>query len=211
MLYPIILKLESRPCLVVGGGKVAERKVNSLVDAGAKVAVISPMITENIQKWVDQGTVRYQGRGYQEGDAAGYFLVVAATDLQEVNDLVTRDCNQRNILINTVDNPEGSNFYVPATIRRGDLQIAISTGGASPAVARRIRQSLEVQFGEEYGEFLTLMARLREQVLREVPCPVRRKAIFDSLADADLLELIKCGEEKRLKERVAQCLSSSLD
>ncbi|KAB2954708.1 bifunctional precorrin-2 dehydrogenase/sirohydrochlorin ferrochelatase [Heliorestis acidaminivorans] len=206
-----MLKLESRRCLVVGGGKVAERKIASLLEAGAMVDVISPLITSTIQNWVDQGLLRYQSRGYQEGDAVGYFLVIAATDLSDINEKVVCDCSQRNILINTVDNPHLGNFYVPATFRRGDLLIAISTGGASPAVAKRIRQDLEVQFGEEYGKFLSLMAQLREQVLKEVPCPVRRKAIFDSLADANLLELIKCGEEKRLKERIAQCLSSSSD
>lgn len=210
-MYPLMLKLEGQPCLVVGGGQVAERKIESLLEVEARVIVISPEITPTIQEWVDQGKLRCQLRGYREGDAAGHFLVIAATDDEMINEIVARDCFQRNILINTVDNPPLCNFYVPAVVRRGDLTLAISTGGASPAVARRIREELESHFGEEYGEFLSLMGRLREQVLREVPDPERRRAIFECLADAGLLELIKAEDQQRLKERIAQCLSLSLD
>nr|WP_268894597.1 bifunctional precorrin-2 dehydrogenase/sirohydrochlorin ferrochelatase [Heliomicrobium gestii] len=204
-----MLRLEGQPCLVVGGGQVAERKIESLLEVGARVTVISPAITAQIQDWVNEDKLRCHLRPYQDGDAAGHIVVVAATDVTEVNEQVARDCFQRNILINTVDIPSLCNFYVPAVVRRGDLTIAISTNGASPAVARRIREKLEATFGEEYGEYLQLMKSLRAQVLRDVTDPKRRKAIFDALAEAGLLDCIQAGDDQALKERIAQCLSSS--
>ncbi|MTV47475.1 bifunctional precorrin-2 dehydrogenase/sirohydrochlorin ferrochelatase [Heliobacillus mobilis] len=209
LLYPLMLRLEGQPCLVVGGGQVAERKIESLLEVGARVTVISPEVTPAIQEWVQEGKLRSYLRGYQEGDAAGHFVVIAATDVSEVNEMVARDCFQRNILINTVDIPPLCNFYVPAVVRRGDLTIAISTNGASPAVAKRIRKKMEREFGEEYGEYLQVMKSLREQVLREVSDPEMRKDIFERLADVGLLDCIKAGDEQGLKERIAQCLSSS--
>lgn len=204
-----MLKLDGQPCLVVGGGAVAERKVESLLADGGRVLVISPQVSPTITAWAEAGRLRLQERPYREGDVTGHFLVIAATNSAEVNALVARDCLQRNILINTVDNPGLCNFIVPASVRRGDLTIAVSTGGASPAVARRIRQELEAHFGEEYGAYLRLMADLREQILRDEPNPVRRKAIFDRLADAGLLQLLKEGAHQTVKERIAQCLSLS--
>ncbi|MZP28842.1 bifunctional precorrin-2 dehydrogenase/sirohydrochlorin ferrochelatase [Heliobacterium undosum] len=209
LLYPLLLRLEGQPCLVVGGGQVAERKIESLLEVGARVTVISPALTPEIQRWVDEDKLRCHLREYQDGDAAGHMVVIAATDVSAVNEQVARDCFQRNILINTVDIPQLCNFYVPAVVRRGDLTIAISTNGCSPAIARRIREKLEATFGEEYCEYLQVMKSLREQVLREVPNPARRKAIFETLAEAELLECIQAGDDQALKERIAQCLSSS--
>ncbi|MCW2278466.1 precorrin-2 dehydrogenase/sirohydrochlorin ferrochelatase family protein [Heliophilum fasciatum] len=210
-MYPLMLKLEGQPCLVVGGGTIAERKIASLLEHGGRVLVITPEASDKIHRWAENGEVRLLQRTYREGDAVGHFLVVAATNVPDVNASVARDCQQRNILINAVDNQELSNFFVPASVRRGDLTIAISTGGASPAVAKRIRREIEGVFGEEYADFLKIMAELREQVLRDVPDPARRKAIFDRLADAGLLALLKAGDHQTVKERIAQCLSLSSD
>ncbi|MDD2422562.1 MAG: bifunctional precorrin-2 dehydrogenase/sirohydrochlorin ferrochelatase, partial [Heliobacteriaceae bacterium] len=205
------LKIRGQPCLVIGGGAVAARKIGSLLAEKARVTVVSPEIGPGIQVWVDSGEVLWHQREYCSGDVAGYLLVIAATGNPAVNRLVAGDCFNRQILVNTVDEPALCNFFLPAVVRRGDLTIAVSTAGTSPAVARRLREELEQSFGDEYGEYLALMGRLREQVLREVADPAHRRAIFECLAGAGLVELIKTGDRQQLKERIAQCLSLSWD
>ena len=148
--YPILLNIQDKKCLVVGGGNVAWRKVCSLKDAGARVTVVSPEFCPEMGK--ETGIERIQQK-YEEGFLDGVLVVVASTDDEEVNKKVYYDAVKRGILVNVVDRPEFCSFIVPATILRGDLSISISTHEASPSLARNIRESLEKQFGDEYGEF----------------------------------------------------------
>ncbi|WP_337999080.1 bifunctional precorrin-2 dehydrogenase/sirohydrochlorin ferrochelatase [Desulforamulus hydrothermalis] len=202
MLYPIFVKLAGRLCLVVGGGQVAERKVGSLLECGARVIVVSPEVTPAIKEWADQGKLELRRRAYHTSDLAGVFLVFAATNRSEINRQVTEDCLARNLAVNVADDPDACNFYVPSVIRRGKLAIAVSTGGASPALAARIRRLLERQFGPEYQEFMEILADVRSQVLQDVTDIEQRRKIFSHLVESDIIELLRNKEYDQVKERI---------
>ncbi len=207
-LYPIFLSLEGRLCLVVGGGKVAERKIGSLLECGAMVRLVSPQVTGPIRQWAKQGRFEWLAKEYQTPDLAGAFLVFAATDSEEVNHLIARDCCERKLAVNVVNDPSQGNFFVPSVIRRGKLAIAVSTGGASPLMAARIRRQLESQFGPEYGELLDLLSDLRRRVLDNVEDINKRKAIFADLVESDILQLLKAKKYDQVKERLEHAYRS---
>jgi precorrin-2 dehydrogenase/sirohydrochlorin ferrochelatase len=165
-LFPMFLKLAGRRCLVVGGGAVAEGKIASLLDTGAKVIVVAPDVTEKVSWWASTGEVEWRARCFCPPELDDVFLVVAATSHPEVNDLVFREAQSRGILCNVVDDPERCDFYYPAVLHRGQLQIAISTGGSSPALAQRLRRELEQQFAPGYGEWLEELGEARRHLLR---------------------------------------------
>lgn len=208
--YAVALNLAGRKCLVVGGGRVAERKVKSLLECRAAVKVVSPGATETIREWAQAGRIEYEEREYCEEDLEEVFIAISATDSRELNRQVARDCFARNIPINVVDDPEFCSFIVPAVVRRGDLTISVSTGGKSPALARKLRQELEQQYGNEYAILLQYLGRARELVLSQVPCQRQREIMFRRLAESysDLLELIRQNQFQQLEERINQCLSS---
>ncbi len=201
-LYPIYLKLAGQLCLVVGGGKVAERKVGSLLECGARVRLVSPAVTSQIEEWANQGKLELRQRQYQTGDLEGAFLVFAATDQEEVNRRVSEECLSRNLVVNVVDDPPRCNFFVPSVIRRGKLSIAISTSGTSPALAAKIRRQLERQFGPEYEEFMEILADLRRQVLAGEADIQQRKQIFSHLVESDILDLLRRKKYGQVKERI---------
>lgn len=205
--YPVSLNLVGKQCLVVGGGRVAERKIITLIDCGAQVIVVSPRLSDGLVALAQEKKFRHRDREYRIEDLEGVFLVISATDSREVNRQVAADCFERNIVINVADDPEYCNFILPAVVRRGDLSISISTGGKSPALAKKIRQELEFQYGDEYTVLLEYLGRIRKQVLAEVPSQERRQEIFNRLVNMDLLELIKSGQEQEVEERINQCLS----
>ena len=186
--YPIALDVRGKTCLVVGGGEVALRKARSLVEAGAEVTVIAPAIHPQLRSL---GGVELQERAWRDGDLHGAFLVVVATDDVVTNRAVAQDAADFGCLVNVVDCPALSNFIVPATLQRGDLQIAVSTGGASPALARRVREKLEAVFGEEYAEFVAALADLRKEVFEKVPDARRRTEIFRELTDEKWLDVLR--------------------
>jgi len=189
--YPVFLNLEGRLCVVVGGGGVAERKVEALLTAGARVKVIAPEATPRIEEWAQEGLVELERRPYREGDLSGAWLVVAATDDPEVQKAVFEEAEKNRLFCNVVDKPERCSFIVPSVVRRGRLQLAISTSGASPAVARRIRERLEEEFGPEWEAYLELMARWRKEILsRDLP-EERRREILTRLAMAPIPEWIR--------------------
>lgn len=201
-LYPIYLKLAGQLCLVVGGGKVAERKVGSLLECGARVRLVSPAVTSQIEEWANQGKLELRQRQYQTGDLEGAFLVFAATNQEKVNRRVSEECLSRNLVVNVVDDPPRCNFFVPSVIRRGKLSIAISTSGASPALAAKIRRQLERQFGPEYEEFMEILADLRRQVLAGEADIQQRKQIFSHLVESDILDLLRRKKYGQVKERI---------
>ncbi|MBM4036198.1 MAG: bifunctional precorrin-2 dehydrogenase/sirohydrochlorin ferrochelatase [Planctomycetes bacterium] len=184
--YPICLSLEGKPCLVVGGGAVALRKVRSLLEAGAHVTVVSPEFCEELRQL---SGVRRIARPFEEHDAAGAFLVYAATDDAAVNSAVGAAARKHHALVNVVDTPAECDFIVPSTLTRGEMTISVSTGGASPALARRLRLELEELFPPSYAGFVALLADIRREVLAAVPDAARREAILKRLAERASWEL----------------------
>jgi precorrin-2 dehydrogenase/sirohydrochlorin ferrochelatase len=188
--YPISLNLNGAACLVVGGGTVALRKIESLLEAGARVTVVSPKMLPEIEAL--EGIERVK-REFRAADIDGRFLVISATDDTLVNEEVARTAKERRLLVNVVDVPELCNFYVNSLVRRGDLAISISTGGASPALAKRIRKELQDRYGDEYGIFLDLMREYRPRIIEQVPDVWARQKVFE--------ELVNSGAEKLIKEK----------
>ena len=181
--YPVYLSIRGKKCLVIGGGNVAERKVKSLLECGAGVWVVSPLLTEELSKLKEQNQIHCLPREYSPEDLEGCFLVISATDDADTNKRVADDCLARNIPVNVVDEPDRCSFIVPSVMRRGDLCIAISTSGKSPLLARKIRERLEELFGPEYAEYLELMGTLRKKIIREVPDKQSRREIFECLVN----------------------------
>ena len=179
-MFPIFLKLEGRRCLVVGAGKIAEGKIRGLLDAGASVEVVAPFAVPQIQQWFGQGVLSWQQRVFEPRDLDHASIVIAATPSHEVNTQVFEEAQLRNVLCNSVDDPENCDFYYPAVVQRGDLQIAISTNGRSPALAQRLRQELEQQFGPEYETWLEELGVSRDQLFAtNVDAEARRKLLHE--------------------------------
>ena len=189
--YPINLDVQNRCCLVVGGGAVGERKVKTLLECGADVVVITLLATEHLHGLASGGRIRLRLRRYQASDLDGQFLVIGATGDEKVNQQISGDASARGILCNIADCPRACTFVLPAVVSRGDLVIAISTSNKSPAVAKRIRQALEKEFGPEYATLLSLMGAIRERLLAESRSPENHKQTFDRLLDEGLLEMIR--------------------
>lgn len=191
--YPICLEIKGKVCIVVGGGEVAERKVLSLLNAGAEVKVVSPVVTERLQKISAEGGLLWIKRIYEEGDLEGAFLAYAASDNEDVNRRISDEAAKGRVLLNVVDQPEICDFIVPSVVERGLLTIAVSTGGASPAFARRMRLELEEMYGEEYAVFLEIMAAVRQKLLTKKDGSVNNRSIFNELASLPIPEMIRDG------------------
>ena len=203
--YPAILLLEGRLAVVIGGGQVAQRKVRTLLDAGAKVRVVAAEVTKGIRGYADRGEIELVERRYERGDLAGSAAVVAATDDEEVNKTVFAEASEAGIPVNVVDNVSLCTFIAPSIVRRGDLVLAISTGGNAPALAVRIRERMEKEFGEEYARFLELMGELRGQVKVPGDQDQRAKAWY-RVIDSDVMDLVRAGEMDRARERATELL-----
>ncbi len=204
--FPILVLLKGRRCVVVGGGRVAERKIQALLDAGGHVHVIAPKLTDALGDRLSRGEVEVSQRVYENGDLEGAFLAVAATDIAEVNEQVWREAEARNLLINTVDDPPRCNFYLPAVVRRGDLTIAVSTNGKSCALAARIRRDLEKRYSTDYAPYLALLGELRAEMIKNVPDPMLRKRIAYGLADSDLLAVCAEGDQEAANRRALEII-----
>jgi precorrin-2 dehydrogenase/sirohydrochlorin ferrochelatase len=192
--YPAFVELTGAPCVVVGGGKVAERKVLSLLEAGAGVKVISPELTARLKKEKSSGSIRHTARRFRSTDLAGAYLVIVATDSPEENAKIADAARARGVpLINTVDMPEHCNFIVPASVRRGPLTIAVSTSGASPAMAREIRKELEGLYGASFGRYLQRLERERERALDTISDAAERMRFLKSLASDKILKMLREG------------------
>jgi precorrin-2 dehydrogenase/sirohydrochlorin ferrochelatase len=196
--YPVHLDIKNRNCLVVGGGAVGTRKVDTLLTCGARVTVVSPTSTQQLKKLASKGSVILRERAYRSADLKEIFLVIGATDDEKLNRQISKDAEQNGILCNIVDRPEACNFILPSVVRRGDLVITISTSGQSPALAKRLRRKLEAQFGEEYADFLLLLGAIRKKLLSRAHEPEAHKALFNQLIDSDLIDLLRAGKKKEL-------------
>ncbi len=189
--YPINLDIQGRRCLVVGGGSVGTRKVITLLNCGAAVTVVSPRTTEKLNALAKAGSITLRNRSYRTTDLKNVFLVIGATDDEILNQKISSDADSRDILCNIADRPAVCNFILPSIVHRGDLIITISTSGKSPALAKKLRKTLERQFGEEYAVMLQLMGAIREKLLRQAHEPEAHKHLFNQLIDNGLLEMIR--------------------
>ena len=181
-LFPAFLKIEGRRCLVVGAGPVAEGKIEGLLRAGADIRVVAPEATDRIRDWVRAGKLRWERRKFRPTDFAGAFVVVAATSSPALHAQIYKKARRRSVLCNVVDDPEHCDFYYGSVVRRGSLQIAISTGGHSPALAQRLRKQIEQEFGAEYEQWLEELAASRKRLFAKTLSPERRKLLFHRLA-----------------------------
>ncbi|MEW6328030.1 MAG: bifunctional precorrin-2 dehydrogenase/sirohydrochlorin ferrochelatase [Thermodesulfobacteriota bacterium] len=204
--YPINLDIKDKQCLVIGGGKVAERKVGTLLSCGARVRVVSPELTPHLQELLEAKKITREARGYRSGDLGGVFLVVACTDDPEVNTAVSKAAQGQNILCNIVDKPDLCNFIVPSMVIRGDLLITISTAGRSPALAKKLRRELEDVYGQEYADFLRIMGAVRPRVLAMGRTQSENEAIFNRLVYSELLDWIRDGDRVRIDRFLQEVL-----
>ncbi|MFO7760118.1 MAG: bifunctional precorrin-2 dehydrogenase/sirohydrochlorin ferrochelatase [Desulfobia sp.] len=189
--FPVCLDLKDRDCLVIGGGRVASRKVKQLLACGARMTVISPELNSELTVLVDKGDISWWKRLYKKGDLDGAFLVIAATDDPAVQSTVYEEAEEGGILLNVADAPQWCHFILPATVRRGDLTVSISTSGKSPALAKNLREQLEEQFEEEYDLLLQLLGSLRPYVLVRGEKEEKNRDVFERLIHPDLLSWIK--------------------
>jgi precorrin-2 dehydrogenase/sirohydrochlorin ferrochelatase len=199
-LFPIFLKLTARPCLVVGAGNLAESKIESLQAANGKVTVIAPQATPRITGMAASGEITWLEREFQPGDVHDYFLVVTATNLAAVNRAVYLEAQAQNILCNAVDDPPFCDYYFPSVVRRGDLQIAISTAGASPALAQRLRKEINAALPLDTGDWLTDLGNLRREVTQAEPLNEERKSLLHQLATREVCGYDGCPSRLLARE-----------
>ena len=202
-LFPMFMKLEGRRCLVVGAGKVGEPKIGGLIDAGARVHVVALEATEAVHVWATAGKITLEIRAFTESDLEGTVLAVVATASRSVNGSIYREAQRRGVLCNVVDDPEYCDFYYPAVVRRGDLQIAVSTNGQSPSLAQKLRQQLERQFGPGYAGWVAELGETRRHVLASDLDPQRKRELLLSLASREALEAA-LAEEANKKDELAK-------
>lgn len=186
--YPALINLKGKKCIVVGGGNVAQRKIISLLRSGAIVKVISPELTDVLKEYKTKGKITHIKRKYRKGDLEGAFMVIAATSNLELNRSIAEDAK---CLVNVVDVPEISNFIVPSAFKRGYLTIAVSTSGASPAIARFIRKELQNLYGKDFERFLNFLMQKRSEILKKVSDKRKREAILKNFAKKEIIKILR--------------------
>ncbi len=204
--YPVIIDLKDRKVLVVGGGSVAVRKVETLLRNSARVSLVALKLNPLLQKYVDEGRVEYLGTGFDEKYIRDVFMVIAATDDSRLNHRISMAAEAKNILVNAVDQPEDCNFIVPSVVKRGDLIIAVSTSGKSPAYAREIRKRLSREFGREHECFLKMMGRIRKEVISRGYGHNANSIIFNRIVTSSILELIKAEDWQGVSDLLSNIL-----
>jgi len=202
--YPVLLNLKGKRVVVIGGGKVAERKIRTLRKAGAEITVISPAITKQIEREKQKGGIRHIPRQYKKGDSNKAFLVIAATDSLEINKKVSENASR---LVNVVDSPSLCNFIVPSVIKRGPLTIAVSTSGVSPALSKSIRKELEKLYGPEFVGYLKLLEKTRKKAMKEIKDKKRRTEFLNNLASEKVIGMLRQKGFKEISGRVKKHLS----
>lgn len=193
--------------MIVGGGKVAERKVESLLQAGALVTVISPELTPGLNKLVVHAEIEWIQRRFAAGDLADAFIVIGATNDNEVNTAVAAEARRQGALVNIVDTPELCDFTVPAQVQRGDLLFTVSTNGKSPVFSRRLREELEELYGPEYGRFLTLISRFRDDIRQRLASSGERELFWREALDREIMNFLRQGMLEEAEERLRNVVS----
>jgi precorrin-2 dehydrogenase / sirohydrochlorin ferrochelatase len=209
--YPAILDIAERGALVVGAGKVGEGKIAGLLEGGAAVKVVSLTATPEVRRWAEDGRIELELRPYESSDLDGCFLVIAATEDNDTNVRVFEDAERRQMLCNVVDVTHLCNFILPSIVRHGDLAVAVSTGGASPALARRIRISIGQCYGDEYAVALQLLGALREELKAAYPRPDDRKVIFERMVYSEFMDHVRSGNAEAIEAWVQRCIDEGPD
>ncbi len=211
--YPVSLNVTDRSCLVIGGGEIAARKAEALLDAGAKLTIVSPEVVAAVADWAMSGRVEWLRRGYESGDLAGRYLAFAATDDDHLHERIAADAAAAGVLLNVVDRPRWCDFIVPSIARRGDLVVAVSTSGRSPAMARRIRLDIEAMLTPEYEEAIAIFSKLRGRLVDLGWTLAQRQQLFERLLEADFLSSLRLGDrdavDRLLSEHSGESLSAA--
>jgi len=206
--YPVFIEMDQRPGIVIGGGVVAERKVEGLLSNGAIVMVISPALTERLASLAQEGKIRHLARKYQVGDLQGYEIAFVATDDRETNAAVFREGREQGVWINAADNPSHCDFILPSVLRRGDLVVAVATGGSSPALSRAIREELEAYFTEDYAMLAEIAAEVRLKLRERSVTPTAEA--WQKALNGDLRRLIKEGKREEAKVYLLKRLGAEI-
>lgn len=209
--YPVFLDISGKPCAVVGGGEVACRKVQRLLQCGALVTVIADALLPELEALKAQGKITHIDGQYAAEYIASAFIAIGATDNRHVNEQIFRDARAGHILVNIVDEPERCDFILPSIVERGDLAVAISTGGKSPALAKHLRRELEATFGTEYETYLNIMGQIREVVLANDRSSVENKKIFEALVQSDLLNVIRRKDWDAVRHLIREILHEPIE
>lgn len=204
--YPVSLDLTDKRCVIIGGGEVAERKAERLIECGAQVTVVSLSLTSLLEDRKKARKIDHIDTAYQKKAIHGAFMVIGATDRDDVNEQISQDALSLGILVNIVDDPDKCNFILPSLVQQGDLSIAVSTGGKSPALARKIKEDLQQQFGPEYERLLMIMGPLRKKILAQGHVSGDNKVVFAELVRSDILQAIRDGN-RGLVEKIIYDIS----
>jgi len=209
--YPVFLDISGKPCAVVGGGEVACRKVQRLLQCGARVTVIADALSPELEALKARGEIAHIDGQYAAEHIASAFIAIGATDNRHVNEQIFRDAHTGHILVNIVDEPERCDFILPSIVERGDLAVAVSTGGKSPALAKRLRRELEQMFGTEYEIYLNIMGQIRETVLARGKSSDENRQIFEWLVQSDLLDLIRKKDWNAVRGLIREILQEPIE
>ena len=209
--YPIYLDIREKRCVVIGGGDVAARKILRLLECGAVVSVVSRKLTTPLAAMAENGQIIHMNDNYDQQYLAGAFLVIGATDQEEVNDRIAADCRARGVMVNIVDDPGHCDFILPSLVNRGSLSIAVSTDGKSPALARKLREELSAQFGPEYECYLDLLGYLREMIIPAGRSADDNRDIFTALVNSPLLEHIRVGRWQEAGQIIHELTAQEMD
>jgi precorrin-2 dehydrogenase/sirohydrochlorin ferrochelatase len=209
--YPVNLDMTNKRCVIVGGGEIAERKVERLLECGAQVTVVSKSLTPVLKTRKKTGQMDHIDRDYEDQALDGAFMVIGATDRNDVNERISKDAMARGLLVNIVDDPDRCNFILPSLVQQGDLSIAISTGGKSPALAKKLRKELEKQYGPEYQTLLVIMGILRKRILAGDQRAADNKAVFEDLVHSDILQAIREKDRGRVNTIIRDLTGISMD
>ena len=210
--YPIFLDIEDRNVVIIGGGNVCARKAETMMNYGAKVTIVSPEFTEEIEQWGREGKLTIRRKRYDDADLDGANIVIASTDDQSVNEQIAADCRRRRIPVNVVDVTPLCEFIVPAIIDKGSVTLAVSTGGKSPALARTLKEDLQRMVGPEYAEVNDALGTLRESAKRVLPTDVDRKRFFDGIIAKGILDMLREGRRREAYRTIAEaCAAAGVD
>ncbi|HLJ74068.1 MAG TPA: bifunctional precorrin-2 dehydrogenase/sirohydrochlorin ferrochelatase [Thermoanaerobaculia bacterium] len=202
--YPIFIDVEDREVVIIGGGNVCARKAETMMRYGANVTVVSPEFTGEIEAWARDGRIRIQRKEYEEIDLEGASIVIASTDDECINGRIARDCRRRKIPVNVVDVTHLCEFIVPAIVEKGSIQLAVSTGGKSPALARTLKEDLQRVVGPEYVEINDLLGELRPSAKKVLPTDADRKRFFDGILARGVLQMLRDGKRKEAYDTIAE-------
>jgi precorrin-2 dehydrogenase / sirohydrochlorin ferrochelatase len=209
--YPLFFDIARRHCVVVGGGNVSERKVERLLACGADVEVVGKSLTPALAALAGEGRIVHRAADYHEDQLRGAFLVIGATDSGTVNERIARDARLQGIPVNIVDDPARCDFLLPSIVVRGDLAIAVSTGGKSPALAKKLRKELEAAYGPEYAKLLDILGALREKVVARGRPSAENRELFEAVVSSDILDHIRAGRWERVEGLIRELTDVAME